>query len=235
LTNLFDTLISKFPWDLSIIVKRFPFFWEAAMVTLTITALGIIVGMIIGLIMALFRISHNRFLKSIARIYIFVIRGTPLLLQLFIIYYGLTALVTIPPFPSAVIALAVHNGAYIGEIFRGAIVSIDRGQMEAARSIGMTHSKAMSRIIMPQAFKRAIPPLGNQFIIALKDSSLASTVTVPELLLKGRQLGSSSFKYMEMLVIVAIYYLILTTIFNIIVSKTEKRFALGSKEQGKIW
>lgn len=225
----------KFPWDLSVIVSRFPFFWEAAAMTLAITALGILAGLLIGLVMALMRISHNPIPQYLAKTYIFIIRGTPLLLQLFIIYYGLTALVTIPPFPSAVIALAIHNGAYIAEIFRGSIESIDRGQMEAARSIGMTNARAMRRIIMPQAVKRAIPPLGNQFIIALKDSSLASTVTVPELLLKGRQLGSSTFKYMEMLIIVAIYYLILTTIFHFIVNRTEKKFAVGSRERSRIW
>ncbi len=203
--------------------------------TLGITTAGILAGLFIGLVVALLRISHNSFVCGLAKAYIFLIRGTPLLLQLFIIYYGLTALVTIPPFPSAVIALAVHNGAYLAEIFRGAIESIDIGQMEAARSLGMTSSRAMIRVILPQAFKRAIPPLGNQFIIALKDSSLASTVTVPELLLRGRQLGSSSFMYMEMLMIVAIYYLLLTSIFHILVARAEKRFSTGGRERGKIW
>jgi len=228
-------IFNNFPWDLSVVITRFPLFFKAALMTLGITSAGIFGGVILGLIFALMRISHNKIALGISKTYIFAIRGTPLLLQLFIIYYGLTALVTIPPFPSAVIALAVHNGAYIAEVFRGSIESIDVGQMEAARSLGMTTSKAMTRIILPQAFKRAIPPMGNQFIIALKDSSLASTVTVPELLLKGRQLGASSFKYMEMLIIVAIYYLILTSIFHFIVVKTEKKFATGGKKRSKIW
>lgn len=228
-------LFNNIPWDFSVVVSRFPLFWKAALMTLGITTSGILGGVILGLVFALMRISHNSVISGISKGYIFLIRGTPLLLQLFIIYYGLTALVTIPPFPSAVIALAVHNGAYVAEIFRGSIESIDMGQMEAARSLGMTTSKAMTRIILPQAFKRAIPPMGNQFIIALKDSSLASTVTVPELLLKGRQLGASSFKYMEMLIIVAIYYLILTSIFHFIVSRTEKKFSNSGRERSRIW
>ena len=151
------TIFPNFPWDLSVVVTRFPVFWEAALMTLGITTAGILAGLFIGLVVALLRISHNSFVCGLAKAYIFLIRGTPLLLQLFIIYYGLTALVTIPPFPSAVIALAVHNGAYLAEIFRGAIESIDIGQMEAARSLGMTSSRAMIRVILPQAFKRAIP------------------------------------------------------------------------------
>lgn len=224
-----------FPWDLSVVVIRFPDFFRAALITLEITSAGIACGVIMGFIFALMKISHNKVLSSIARAYIFLVRGTPLLLQLFIIYYGLTSIVTIPPFPSAVFALGFHNGAYIAEIFRGAIESIPVGQMEAARSIGMSHRKAMRRVILPQALKRAIPPLGNQFIIALKDSSLASTIAVPELLLRGRQLGSSSFMYMEMLIIVAIYYLLLTTLLNFILSRVDKKLASGKREARQIW
>jgi len=215
------------PWDLSIIPEYFFFFKDAALLTLQITTLGIIVGLGIGLMVAFAKISRHKIFNIPASGYIFLIRGTPLLLQLWIIYYGLTAIVTIPKFPSAVMALGIHNGAYIAEIFRGAIQSIDRGQMEAAQSIGMTYPKAMRRIILPQAFKRAVPPLGNQFIIALKDSSLASTIAVHELLLKGRQLGSSLFMYMEMLIIVALWYLIMTTVLTYGVSVIEKRLQVS--------
>ena len=224
-----------FPWDLSVVLIRFPDFFRAALITLEITSAGIACGVIMGFIFALMRISHNKVLSAVAKAYIFLVRGTPLLLQLFIIYYGLTSIVTIPPFPSAVFALGFHNGAYIAEIFRGAIESIPVGQMEAARSIGMSHSKAMRRVILPQALKRAIPPLGNQFIIALKDSSLASTIAVPELLLRGRQLGSSSFMYMEMLIIVAAYYLLLTTLLNFTLSRIDDKLASGKREARQIW
>lgn len=220
-----------FPWDLSAIPKNFMFFGNAALFTLYITVLGILFGMILGLVVAFGRISRNKILSRISYAYIFVIRGTPLLLQLFIIYYGLTSIVTIPPFPSAVIALGIHNGAYIAEIFRGAIQSIDYGQMEAARSLGMTYRKAMTRIILPQAFKRAVPSLGNQFIIALKDSSLASTIAVPELLLRGRQMGASSFMYLEMLSIVAIWYLMMTSLVTWLIHKIETKLKVSDREK----
>ncbi len=204
-------------------------FRDAALYTLQITTMGILVGLVLGLIAALMKISNQRVVSGLAGFYIFIIRGTPLLLQLFIIYYGMTTIVTIPPFPSAVIALGVHNGAYIAEIFRGSIQSIDYGQMEAARSLGMPKPRAMRRIILPQAFKRAVPPLGNQFIIALKDSSLASTIAVPELLLRGRQMGSSTFMYMEMLIIVAIWYLLMTSVLTYGVHRLEKRMRVSDR------
>lgn len=221
---------SIIPWDLSVVYQKFFLFSEAALYTVQITILGVLLGMAIGLAVAFGRLSTNRVVSALSRAYIFLIRGTPLLVQLFIIYYGLTSIVTIAPIPSAVIALGIHNGAYIAEIFRGSIVSIHYGQMEAARSLGMTHAKAMRRIILPQAFKRAVPPLGNQLIIALKDSSLASTIAVPELLLKGRQMGSSSFMYMEMFLIVAIWYLLMTSILSYLVHRVEKRLKVSDRE-----
>jgi polar amino acid transport system permease protein len=159
-----------------------------------------------------------------------LIRGTPLLVQLFIVYYGLTSIVTIAPIPSAVIALGVHNGAYIAEIFRGSIQSIHYGQMEAARSLGMPKGKAMRRIILPQAFKRAVPSLGNQLIIALKDSSLASTIAVPELMLRGRQMGSSTFMYMEMFIIVGIWYLLMTSVLSYVIHRIETRLKVSDRD-----
>jgi len=215
------------PYDFSVVPGKFLFFKDAALMTLEITTLGILVGFIIGLIVAFAKISRLKIFNVPAASYIYIIRGTPLLLQLFVIYYGLASVIRIPEIPSAFIALGIHNGAYLAEILRGAIQSIDRGQMEAARSLGMTQAKAMRRIILPQAFKRAIPPLGNQFIIATKDSSLASTIAVPELILKARQIGSSTFLYMEMLVTVAIWYLLMTTTLTIIVNKIENRLKVS--------
>jgi polar amino acid transport system permease protein len=218
------------PWDLTVIPSRLFLFSGAAWYTVQITVLGVLLGMILGLIAAFGRLSSHRGLSSAARFYIFTIRGTPLLVQLFIIYYGLTSIVTIDPIPSAVIALGIHNGAYIGEVFRGAIQSIDYGQMEAARSLGMTHRKAMRRIVLPQAFKRAVPSLGNQLIIALKDSSLASAIAVPELMLKGRQMGSSSFMYMEMFIIVGIWYLMMTSVLSYAVHRVETRLKVSDRD-----
>lgn len=145
------------------------------------------------------------------------------------IYYGLSGIIRLDPYPSAIIAFGIHNGAYIAEIFRGAIKSIDRGQTEAARSIGMSKFKAMYRIILPQALKRAIPPLGNQFIIATKDSSLASAITVRELLLKSQQMGSSSYRFMEYFLIAGIYYFIMTSTLGFFVNKLERKLAVSDR------
>lgn len=150
-------------------------------------------------------------------------------MQIMFVYYGLVRIIDLPPFTSGALALGVHNGAYIAEIFRGAIQSIDRGQTEAARSLGMSHWKAMRRIILPQAFKRAIPPLGNQFIIALKDSSLASAITISELLLKAQQLAASTFRMMEMLTVAAIFYLIYTSFFTLLLHRLEKRLRYSER------
>ncbi|XYW67402.1 amino acid ABC transporter permease [Oscillospiraceae bacterium LTW-04] len=214
-------------WDFSIIPTYFVSFVPFAWMTVQITVLGLLIGLGLGLIFALLRISKFKLLNNPAKFYIWIIRGTPLLLQLLILYFGFTNIILLDKLPAAALALGVHNGAYIAEIFRGAIQSVDRGQREAGLSLGMTYRRMMRRIILPQAFKRAVPPLGNQFIIALKDSSLASSISVPELLLHARQLGSSNFHYMEMLSIAAIYYLTMTTILTFLVHVIERRLRVS--------
>lgn len=214
-------------YELSVLPKFLPYFLPAAWMTLQVTALGILLGLALGLATAFLRISDKAVLNLPARGYIYVIRGTPLLLQLLFLYYGLRGTLGLSALTSAVLALGVHNGAYIGEIFRGAIGSISPGQMEAARSLGMTYPRAMRRIILPQAFKRAVPSLGNQFIIALKDSSLASAITINELLLKSQQLASSNFRMMEMLTIAAVFYLFYTGLFTWLFSTIERRLSLS--------
>lgn len=217
-------------WDFSIFPKYFSSFLPYVWMTVEVTFFGILIGMVLGLIFALLRLSKHKIINYPAKFYIWLIRGTPLLLQLLFIYFGLVKIVMIDKLPAAAIALGVHNGAYIAEIFRGAIQAVDRGQREAGLSIGMTQGKVMSRIILPQAFKRAVPPLGNQLIIALKDSSLASAISVPEILLHARQLGSSNFRLMEMLTIAAVYYLIMTTILTVIANLIEKKYQVSDNK-----
>lgn len=214
-------------WDFSIIPKYFTLFLPAAFMTIQVTFFGILIGVILGLIFSLMRISNHKILNYPAKFYIWLIRGTPLLLQIIFIYNGLVNIIYLEKLPSAFIALGIHNGAYIAEIFRGAIQSVNRGQKEAGISLGMTPWQVMRRIILPQAFKSAVPPLSNQFIIALKDSSLASAAAVPELLLKSKQLASSNYKQMEMLTIAAIYYLIMTSILTFIANLIEKRLKVS--------
>jgi len=214
-------------WDFSIIPEYFTSFLPYAWMTVQVTVFGILVGLGFGLVFGLLRVSKWAVLNWPAKFYIWIIRGTPLLLQLLLLYLGFTNIILLDKLPAAALALGVHNGAYIAEILRGAIQSVDRGQREAGISLGMTQTKVMRRIIIPQAFKRAVPPLSNQFIIALKDSSLASAISVPELLLHARQLGSSTFHYMEMLLIAAIYYLIMTTILTFFANRIEKRLRVS--------
>lgn len=203
-------------------------FIPAAFMTLKVTAAGILIGVLLGFVFALMRISKLKIFTIPAKAYIWVIRGTPLLLQLMMIYFGLTGFLMLPPIPAAFIALGIHNGAYIAEIFRGAIESIDRGQREAGASIGMTKWKIMHRIILPQALKRAIPSLSNQFIIALKDSSLASSIAIPELLLKSKQLGAATYRTMEMLTIAAVYYLLMTSVLTVLFNLVERRLSVST-------
>lgn len=211
------------------LAKYLHVFGPAALMTLEVTAGGIGVGLVLGLIFALMRLAKNPIVNLPAKAYIWVIRGTPLLLQLLMLYFGMTKILLLPPLPAAFIALGIHNGAYIAEIFRGAIQSVDRGQREAGISLGMTRWQVMRRIILPQAFKIAVPSLSNQFIIALKDSSLASSISVPELLLKAKQLGSANFQMMEALGVAAVFYLLMTSVLTVGTNLIERRLNVSSR------
>lgn len=206
-----------------------PFFARAAVVTVQLTAAALAIGILIGLFFAMLKISGNKYWRIIADSYITVIRGTPLIVQLFAIYFGLASIVDFGSFWSASIALAIHSGAYIAEIFRGGIQSIERGQMEASRSLGMSYFLSMRRIILPQAFRRILPPLGNQFIIGLKDSSLAAFVTMNELFGVSMQLASTHYAELQFYSIAGLYYLTLTIIFTVLVNWLEKRLKIENR------
>jgi polar amino acid transport system permease protein len=199
------------------------------LLTLELTVVSILVGIVIGLLFALLKISNIKILAWISDTYVFLVRGTPLIVQIFILYFGISNLFLLPDFWAASLALAFHNGAYISEILRGTIQSIDKGQMEAGRSLGMSNSLALRRIILPQAFRRALPPLGNQFIIGLKDSSLAAFISMNELFNVATTLGSNNFDEMTYLLIVAVYYLILVAFLTIIVNLFEKKLSISDR------
>ncbi|SHE89544.1 amino acid ABC transporter membrane protein, PAAT family (TC 3.A.1.3.-) [Caldanaerobius fijiensis DSM 17918] len=195
--------------------------------TIELTILSIIFGTILGLILALMKISSNFIVSKIAGFYIYIMRGTPLLLQLFTIYYGLPSLgIKLNPFPAAVIGMSLNSAAYVAEIIRGGIQSIDKGQMEAAKALGMTYLQAMKRIILPQAYRRLIPPMGNEFIALLKDSSLVSTIAMVDLMRTALQMYSNSFKPVEVFTLAGLYYLLLTSIFTLIFGKMERRYSV---------
>ncbi|WP_262421782.1 amino acid ABC transporter permease [Bacillus aquiflavi] len=207
-------------------INTYDMFLKGMVLTFQLTIISVLIAIFIGLFFSFLKISKVKLFEWLADLYIFIIRGTPLIVQIFVFFYGLTA-INISQFWAVILGLAFHNGAYIAEIFRGSIQSIDKGQMEAGRSLGMTAGLTMRRIILPQAFKRAIPPLGNQFIIALKDSSLASFIGMYELFNVATTYGSNEYDYMSYLLIVAIYYLILVFIFSAIVKIVEKRMEVS--------
>ncbi|MDQ6598414.1 amino acid ABC transporter permease [Bacillus salipaludis] len=203
-----------------------PYLLQGALVTIEIAAIGVVAGSLIGLLFGLGRVSKVKLFSQISRFYIWVIRGTPLLLQLFMIHFAIPSVIpalTMPPFVSACIALSLNAAAYIAEISRGAIQSIDKGQMEAARSLGLSYGQAMRRVVIPQAFRRMLPPLGNEFIALIKESSLVSTIALYDLLRTGQQIISSTYRYMEIFILVGLIYLLLTTIMTYIVGKVEKK------------
>jgi len=197
-----------------VFMRTYEGFLKAALVTLKITAIALILGTALGIVFALMKISHSKILQTISNLYIQIIRGTPLIVQIMFLYYGITSIVVLSNFWAGAIALGVHNGAYIAEIFRGAIQGIDRGQREASLALGMNRNQAMRRIIFPQALRRAIPPLGNQFIITLKDSSLVYVIGVTELFGLANREAAATFMPFETFMVVGLYYLILVLIFT---------------------
>jgi polar amino acid transport system permease protein len=215
--------------DWSIIIHYFPFLLKGALLTLQISLVSLVAGLAVGLIAALCVLSKNLLLQGPARFYVWLIRSTPLLVQLFIIYFGLPQFgLTLSPFWSGVLALALNTGAYNAETIRAGILSIPTGQIEAARSLGMGPALAMRRIILPQALRLIIPPLGNNFVILIKDTSLVSTITLVELTLTAQRLIGSTYKPFEMYLMAALLYAVLTTGATLLLRQVERHTAWGT-------
>ena len=213
-------------FDLSLVTDSLPLLLQGALVTLEITALAVGLGLVFGLVAALAQLSTFAPLRLIAKVYVDFIRGTPLLVQIFIIYFALPVVIghRIDPFFAAVAACSINSGAYVAEIFRAGIQSIDIGQMRAGLSLGMNWTMTMRYIILPQAFKRIIPPLGNEFIAMLKDSSLVSVIGFEELTRSGQLIIAETYGSLEIWSAVAIIYLVMTLTITRIVSVLEKKF-----------
>lgn len=203
----------------------FDIFIEGLKWTFLLSAASLVLALIIGLIFAIFKISNIKILEWIADAYIWIVRGTPLIVQIFVLYYGLAEIVLLSTFWAGTAALAFHSGAYIAEIIRGSIQSVDKGQREAGRTLGMSTGLTMRRIILPQAFRRAVPALGNQFIIGIKDSSLVSFIGMQELFGVASTQGSNNFDYLPYYLTVAVYYLFIVLILTVIVNQIEKKLA----------
>ncbi len=212
-------------FDLDILRRTWRFFLMGVWWTAKLAFLSLLFGLPIGLFLALMRVQSSRLIAAPAAIYVEVMRGTPLLVQILFIYFVLPYFrIYIPAFTSGVIALTLNSAAYIAEIFRAGILSIDAGQMEAARALGMTYSQAMRRIILPQTFRRVVPPLTNEGIALLKDSSLVSVIGLTELARTGQELASRYAAPLTIWPIVALFYLLLTFPLTRVAEYLERRW-----------
>lgn len=195
--------------------------------TMWLSAAASVLALIIGVVAGLMKISSNYTVSSLAAIYVEIIRGTPLLVQIFIAYFFIGTVFNLDRNVAGIGALALFAGAYVAEIVRAGIQSISRGQMEAARSLGMSFPQAMMDIILPQAFKRILPPLSGQFISLIKDSSLVSVIAITDLTKSGREIITSTFATFEIWLVVAAMYLIVTSVLSQFVFYLERRLAIS--------
>ncbi len=204
-----------------------------AAVTVEVTAAALVLGSLIGLLVGIGRLNpQRRIVYGLCSAYLVFFRGTPLLVQLFIWFFGLPQFgLMLPAFACGVVGLGMYSGAYVSEIVRGAIQSVDRGQNEAARSLGMSGAQAMRKIIIPQAVVRMIPPLGNEFIALIKNSALVSLLTIHDLMHEGQKIISVSYRSLEVYLVVALIYLVLTSATAGILRLVEKRLRAGGMVQ----
>lgn len=202
-----------------------PLFLEATWVTLRISAAAIVLAMLLGAVVAALAMSRVRAVRWLATAYIGLIRGTPLITQIFIIYFGLARVVTLPAFWAGALALAIHNSAYIAEIIRSGFQSVPKGLTEASRSLGMSRVKTLKRVQAPLALRTTLPVLGNQYIIAVKDSSLVSFIGMTELFQTSRNVAASTYMEMESYIAVAIFYLVIVLVLTLLVNRLEHRLS----------
>lgn len=209
--------------------------------TLSVTIIAVFFGILIGLCMALGKMYGNRIVRFLSNIYIECIRGTPLYVQIFLFHFGVASLVgaiiggkfhfTI--MTTAIVVCALNSGAYVAEIFRAGIQGVDKGQMEAARSLGMSQREAMQKVVLPQAFKAVIPPLGNEFVMLLKDTSLLSAIGANEIMKRGQMYNATHIEPFPTFLGVALVYLVLTFTLTRIINWYERRLETGATKPMK--
>jgi polar amino acid transport system permease protein len=217
--------------NFELMAQAMPLLLMGAGVTVKITAISVLLGILIGLFIGIARISSNRVIHLIAAVYVDFLRGTPLLVQIFLVYFALPVVTgqRIDPFFAAIAACSINSSAYVAEIFRAGIQSIDAGQMEAGRSLGMTWVQTMRYIIVPQAARRVIPPLGNEFIALLKDSSLVSVIGFEELTRRGQLIIARTYASLEIWLCVAIIYLVMTVSISRFIAWLERRYKIDDQ------
>lgn len=215
--------------DFAPVFEGWPALLRGALVTVEITACALLLGCVLGLLVGIGRLDPRRkSLYAVCTAYVAAIRGTPLLVQLFILFFGLPHFgLLLPAFVCGVLGLGVYSGAYVSEIVRGAIQSIDRGQTLAAQSLGMRPSAAMRHIILPQAVVRMIPPLGNEFIALIKNSALVSLLTIHDLMHEGQKIISVSYRSLELYLAIAAVYFALTGAVTLVLRHFEQRLRQG--------
>ena len=216
-------------FDWSLIWDNIPILLQGAVITIQITVMAVGCGFFIGMIAALANLSRFKIVRLLVKCYVELFRGTPLLVQIFMIYFALPMVIgqSINPYVAAVTACSINSGAYVSEIFRAGIQSIDKGQMEAGRSLGLTWAQTMRYIVMPQAFKAIIPPLGNEFIAMMKDTSLVSVIGFEELTRRGQLIIARTYGSFEIWTAVAIIYLIMTLSISQLVAFLERRYNIN--------
>ncbi len=209
-----------------VVIKNFGYFVGGAGYTIFITAVALAMGMVLGLFAGLGKLSSNKIVYYLSTAYIDFFRGTPLFVQIFLLYFGILPLIYYnDPISSAIIALGLNSGAYIGEIVRAGIQAVDNGQLEAARSLGMNQRQAMTHVILPQALKIVIPPMINEFIALLKDSSLVSAITVPELMHRGDLVFANTYQATWVFAAIAVIYFVITKTISVMGDRVERRLA----------
>jgi polar amino acid transport system permease protein len=227
---LLFSVLRQFDLDLAFMGHWLPFILAGAGLTILVSAASIVLAMILALLGALGRLSRSPIANGVSGFYISLVRGTPLLVQIYIWYLGLPRLgIILSPLVAGILALSVNYGAYMTEIFRAGIQAISIGQHEAAQALGMTRAQTLRRIVLPQAFRIVIPPIGNEFIAMMKDSSLVSIMAVQELTWRAQKIGRQNFRNIETFIIAAAFYWVLTVIFQFLQGRLEEYMARGER------
>lgn len=213
------------------ILEATPLLMQGIKLTILISVLSLVIGMLIGFIACIMGMSKNIILRGISAVYVWIIRGTPMIVQAFIVYFGMPQLIQkivepsfrLDAFTAGVITLSLNAGAYLSEIFRGGIQAVNKGQKEAARSLGMSEARTLFKIVLPQAFKVALPSMVNQFIITIKDTSILSTIGLADIVNKAKIYVGKSYQFFATYIFVAVYYLIVISILMVVSKYLEKR------------
>lgn len=220
--------------DFALVFKEsWPMLLEGFKVTIEVSLYSIAIGIVIGLISCIMGLSKIKVLKAISAVYVWIIRGTPMVVQAFIVYFAIPSVfdVQITEFPASVITLSLNAGAYLSEIFRSGIQAVDVGQVEASRSLGVGSTRTMFKVVLPQAFKITLPSIVNQFIITIKDTSILAIISLPELCNKAKQYTATSYKIFEVYALIAVCYLALISALMLLSKFIEKKVSYDRKRR----